>query len=104
MQTGAGGSFAGPNGGGMGGAAAQGGQYAYQATAQAEAVGSPCQNSVLECIKQSSDEQGVSITSICESLAGRFQEPGIREALDFLSNEGHVYSTIDDEHYRSTDA
>ena len=26
-----------------------------------------------------------------------------RNALDFLCNEGHIYSTIDDEHYKSTE-
>ena len=24
-------------------------------------------------------------------------------AIDFLSGEGHIYSTIDDEHYKTTD-
>jgi replication factor A2 len=24
-------------------------------------------------------------------------------AIDFLSSEGHIYSTVDDEHYRTTD-
>jgi len=104
MQTGGGGSFADPAAGGLAGGQATGGQYAYQQQAQSESVGTPCQNCVLECIKQSSDETGVSITSICESLAGRFNETDIRSGLDFLSNEGHIYSTIDDDHYRSTDA
>ena len=27
-----------------------------------------------------------------------------REAVDFLSNEGHIYSTIDENHFKSTDA
>ncbi len=27
-----------------------------------------------------------------------------REAVEFLSSEGHIYSTIDDEHYKSTDS
>jgi len=26
-----------------------------------------------------------------------------RKIIDFLSAEGHIYSTIDDEHYRTTD-
>lgn len=26
-----------------------------------------------------------------------------RQAVDFLSNEGHIFSTIDEDHYRSTD-
>ena len=27
-----------------------------------------------------------------------------RAAVEFLYNEGHIYSTIDDEHFKSTDA
>ena len=26
------------------------------------------------------------------------------KAVSFLSNEGHIYSTIDDDHFRSTDS
>jgi len=102
-----GGGAAAPMGGVMaGGAPAQGGQFAFQQNAPVEqGVGTPVQNSVLTCIKQhADDEQGVSVATIVSTLNGRFAEPQIREALDFLSNEGHVYSTIDDEHYASTDA
>ena len=28
----------------------------------------------------------------------------VREALEWLSGEGHVYSTIDDDHFKSTDS
>ena len=27
-----------------------------------------------------------------------------RAAVEFLCNEGHIYSTIDDEHFKSNDA
>ena len=27
-----------------------------------------------------------------------------RDAIEFLSGEGHIYSTIDDEHFKSTDS
>ena len=27
-----------------------------------------------------------------------------RGAVEFLCNEGHIYSTIDDEHFKSTEA
>jgi len=27
-----------------------------------------------------------------------------RDAVEFLSSEGHIYSTIDDEHYKATDS
>ncbi|XP_006902826.1 PREDICTED: replication protein A 32 kDa subunit-like [Elephantulus edwardii] len=28
----------------------------------------------------------------------------IKQAVDFLSNEGHIFSTVDDDHFKSTDA
>ncbi|NXN28964.1 RFA2 protein, partial [Nycticryphes semicollaris] len=28
----------------------------------------------------------------------------IKQAVEFLSSEGHIYSTVDDDHYKSTDA
>ena len=27
-----------------------------------------------------------------------------RDAIEFLSTEGHIYSTIDDEHFKSTES
>ena len=27
-----------------------------------------------------------------------------RDAVEFLSSEGHIYSTIDDDHYKATDS
>jgi hypothetical protein len=27
-----------------------------------------------------------------------------RDIVDFLSSEGHIYSTVDDEHYKATDS
>lgn len=33
-----------------------------------------------------------------------FSPLSCRNAVDFLSNEGHIYSTIDENHFKSTDA
>lgn len=32
-----------------------------------------------------------------------FLFPYNRQAVEFLSNEGHIFSTIDEDHYKSTD-
>jgi replication factor A2 len=35
-------------------------------------------------------------------LNGRFTEAQVRESVEHLVNEGHLYSTIDDDHFKST--
>ncbi len=45
------------------------------------------------------------ISQLIECVAWYFSTFGVfREAVEFLSSEGHIYSTIDDEHYKSTDS
>lgn len=63
------------------------------------------QNTILECIKSSTSDSGMSIQEILDMLPKpQFNEALIRKVVDFLGNEGHVYSTIDDDHYKSTDS
>jgi len=58
---------------------------------------------MLEVIMAYPDEQGISVQELKGRLRG-LNEMQIRNALEFLSNEGHIYSTIDEEHFRSTTA
>ncbi|CAF0775509.1 unnamed protein product [Brachionus calyciflorus] len=60
-------------------------------------------SNISNLIKQSKNSEGVHIRDICAHYKN-YPESKIREALEFLSTEGHVYSTIDDEHFKSTDA
>lgn len=64
---------------------------------------SSCHEQVSNLIKQSKTSQGMHIDEICEYLK-TFSSSKIKEALEFLSTEGHVYSTIDDEHFKSTES
>lgn len=49
------------------------------------------------------DGMGLSLDVVATSLAGEgIHEKDVRAAVDFLANEGHLYSTIDDNHYKST--
>ncbi|CAK8691180.1 unnamed protein product [Clavelina lepadiformis] len=59
------------------------------------------QTQVWQLIEGSTDPGGMSITEIRSTLKG-LNLNRIKEALDFLSNEGHIYSTVDDEHFKST--
>lgn len=45
--------------------------------------------------------EGVAVDDIRSTLKG-LSMPQIRKAVEFLSNEGHIYSTVDDNHYKST--
>eukprot|EP00126_Sphaerothecum_destruens_P010024 Sdes_comp20657_c0_seq4m15963 len=46
---------------------------------------------------------GISMMELKNQLQG-VSENKIREAIDFLAGEGHIYSTIDDDHFKATDA
>lgn len=60
------------------------------------------QNQVLRLIRSCPEEQGISIQDLRQRLSG-MSLPVIKQAVEFLSNEGHIFSTIDEEHYKSTD-
>lgn len=34
---------------------------------------------------------------------GSHSEADVREAMEWLAAEGHIYQTIDEEHYKTTD-
>ncbi|KAF4088049.1 hypothetical protein AMELA_G00078360 [Ameiurus melas] len=62
----------------------------------------PSQNQVLCLIKSCPEPQGISIQELKQRLSGMSMTI-IRQVVDFLSNEGHIFSTIDEDHFRSTD-
>ena len=48
-------------------------------------------------------DQGAHIDQVCEGLAGQgFNNQTVRAAVDFLASEGHLYTTLDDNHFKST--
>ncbi|XP_061573232.1 replication protein A 32 kDa subunit [Cololabis saira] len=60
------------------------------------------QNQVLTLIRSCPDAQGISIQDLKQRLCG-IGLPVIKQAVEFLSNEGHIFSTIDEDHFKSTD-
>eukprot|EP00794_Sanderia_malayensis_P004687 gene4687-5302_t len=56
---------------------------------------------VLDAIIDCQDEEGIALATLKSSLRN-LNNHDLKKALEFLSNEGHIYSTIDDDHYRST--
>ncbi|XP_055359236.1 replication protein A 32 kDa subunit isoform X2 [Betta splendens] len=60
------------------------------------------QNQVLRLIRSCPDPQGISIQDLKQRLSG-MSLAVIKQAVEFLSNEGHIFSTIDEDHFKSTD-
>ncbi|XP_071036386.1 replication protein A 32 kDa subunit isoform X2 [Parasteatoda tepidariorum] len=61
------------------------------------------QQLVKQAITNSKNEEGISVMDLYSTLKS-LNRQSIQEALDFLCNEGHIYSTIDEDHYKSTDS
>eukprot|EP00457_Paulinella_chromatophora_P009786 gb/GEZN01009860.1/.p1 GENE.gb/GEZN01009860.1/~~gb/GEZN01009860.1/.p1 ORF type:complete len:318 (-),score=59.93 gb/GEZN01009860.1/:229-1182(-) len=65
---------------------------------------SAVQQAVLKIFNDhSSNDQGVAVQQVCQQLSN-IPPTEIHKAVEFLCNEGHLYSTIDDEHFRCTSA
>lgn len=82
---------------GMGGGTSVGGGFAGMQGLTGQ------QRTVYQVIHQCIDEAGVARDAIYASLKGNVNRPQVDDVLDFLSSEGHIYSTIDDDHFKSTD-
>lgn len=57
---------------------------------------------IEEFIKQCRSNEGMHIKDVCKYFKD-IPEYRITAALEFLSTEGHVYSTIDEDHFKSTE-
>ncbi|XP_040280270.1 replication protein A 32 kDa subunit [Bufo bufo] len=78
-----------------------GGSFTGGVDAQTNGL-TPHQNQVLFLIKSCKGSEGMGFEELKARLQG-MNVNTIKQALDFLSNEGHIYSTVDDDHYKSTD-
>ncbi|XP_072884531.1 replication protein A 32 kDa subunit [Hemitrygon akajei] len=61
------------------------------------------QSQVLNLIRNCREQEGMSIDCMKRTLKN-MNIVAIKQAVEFLSNEGHIYSTVDEDHFRSTDA
>ncbi|XP_053122983.1 replication protein A 32 kDa subunit isoform X2 [Hemicordylus capensis] len=61
------------------------------------------QSQVLNLIKSCTTTEGISLQDL-KSQLHNMNLPTIKKAVEFLSSEGHIYSTVDDDHFKSTDA
>lgn len=63
---------------------------------------SPEQAAILDVLGNCTTDRGVKIDQIFADLRGRVTEDQLRNALHYLTSEGHVYSTIDENHFKRT--
>lgn len=60
------------------------------------------QKAILDVLATCTSNRGLKIDQIFNDLRGQISEPQLRSALNYLMNEGHVYSTIDEDHFKRT--
>ncbi|KAL4713989.1 hypothetical protein ACJJTC_005620 [Scirpophaga incertulas] len=64
----------------------------------------PRQMMVFNLIRASTLEQGISKQDMFATLKDRMALVEFENILEWMCGEGHIYSTIDEEHFRATDA
>lgn len=72
-------------------------------SSSAQSFGNKNYDLVYGMIKQSNDETGLDRDSIFNQLRMKMSKVEMDNSLDFLSSEGHIYSTIDEDHFKTTD-
>jgi len=58
---------------------------------------------VYGCIRQSMDDAGIHKDQLMEQVRTKMSKSELENSLEFLSAEGHIYSTVDEDHFKSTD-
>ncbi|KAK9728803.1 Replication factor A protein 2 [Basidiobolus ranarum] len=84
------------------------GQYGNQLYRQPETTYGnefkPEHKAIIHTIKSFPDtNEGVHIETIAQKLSNQFGRQDISQAIEWLVGEGHLYSTIDDDHVKCTD-
>ena len=61
------------------------------------------QDKVLAEFSKSADESGMDIKDVIKAMESQgVNGAQVREAVEYLAGEGYLYSTIDEEHFKST--
>jgi len=89
-------------GGGLG---VGGGQSAagYVSSSSNQSFGNKNYDMVYALIRQSMDEAGIDRDAIYDQAKKSMSKTEMDNSLEFLSSEGHIYSTIDEDHFKTTD-
>jgi len=60
-------------------------------------------DAVFKLLSACTREEGLSRDEMMQSLKNRIARKELDDALDYLSGEGHIYSTTDEDHFKTTD-
>jgi replication factor A2 len=62
----------------------------------------PEQKLVLDLFSSCTSNEGLHIQDVCRELKSRLKEEETKKIVNWLLDEGHLYSTIDDFHFKGT--
>ncbi|KAL4140817.1 hypothetical protein PRNP1_015097 [Phytophthora ramorum] len=62
----------------------------------------PEQKAILDVLGTCTSDRGLKTDQIYSDLRGKMTEDQMRSVLNYLTSEGHVYSTIDEHHFKRT--
>ena len=71
----------------------------------APTVAADVNNLILSFFKSKGEnsDAGCTVNEAADALAGQnISVQRVREAVEYLANEGHLYSTIDNDHFKAT--
>jgi len=80
-------------GGGMGGSAGGGGS----------SFSNSKHETVFKMLQGCNRDEGLHRDEVLQGLKGRLNKKEVDEALTYLSDEGHIYATMDEDHFKTTD-
>ncbi len=64
----------------------------------------PAQQRVLDVFNQDSSDQGLTVVQVQQALGGQIAPLEVGQAVELLNNDGHLYTTTDEYHFKSTGA
>jgi replication factor A2 len=77
---------------------------AMGAVSMGNSFGNSKHDAVFKLLTSCTRDEGLGRDEILEALRGKMNRKELDDALDYLSGEGHIYSTTDDDHFKSTDS
>ena len=60
-------------------------------------------DAVYKLVTSCTSDGGLGRHEMMQALKCKMNRTDLDDALNFLSAEGHIYSTIDDDHFKATD-